>query len=194
MRRTLAAVDLRLCLRLIQKTSSVCFRQRENRSGQPLNEGSDRPSGHGRIIVGILGRHRTRPVRVRTTVAVRCLVVNRRHTGLRRELPTGCGMRPAVGCPASSSVSTHSSSNGCPDLGRMVNWSQSRIIGRGRALDRPYASSEKVNSKVLDFVQFGGPSCTELRTFEWSFALHARNSRGDEPPLTQASRDSAETF
>ena len=33
------------------------------------------------------------------------------------------------------------------------------------------AGNEKINSKVLDFVQFGGPNETVLRTFFWEIAL-----------------------
>ena len=34
-----------------------------------------------------------------------------------------------------------------------------------------YISSTKHNWKVLDFIQFGGPKCTVLRTFRWEVQI-----------------------
>ena len=34
-----------------------------------------------------------------------------------------------------------------------------------------YNTSRNLNTKVLDFVKFGGPSKTELRTFRWEVLI-----------------------
>lgn len=36
---------------------------------------------------------------------------------------------------------------------------------------RPQRFGENTNSKVLAFGKFGGPSCTELRTFAWEVEI-----------------------
>ena len=50
----------------------------------------------------------------------------------------------------------------------------SLLVAGSQLSSLPHAAqtpNTKINSKVLDFVQFGGPSCTELRTFSWEVTL-----------------------
>ena len=46
-----------------------------------------------------------------------------------------------------------------------------RAVAHGVGLGRDYRGRVNVNTKVLDFVQLGGPIRTELRTFRWEVQI-----------------------